>query len=252
MPDLLHSLATEPLTVRGAFPEASNTTLLAETADGYSCVYKPDAGERPLWDFPGGTLGARERATYLLAQELGWDVVPATVLRDEGPQGPGMCQEFVAEAGRPVVDIVPGPPEPGWLAVAAGESAGREVLLVHRDLPQLRRLALLDVVANNADRKGGHILRDRGGAIWGIDHGLTWHVEDKLRTVLWGFAGQPLPPEDAARLAGLSWDQLAGALAELLTPQEIRAARQRAAGLVRAGRFPGPEPGWPRLPWPPL
>lgn len=252
MPDLLRSLAAEPLVVRGAFPEASNAALLAETSDGRRCVYKPDAGERPLWDFPRGTLGARERATYLLAQELGWDLVPATVLREDGPHGPGMCQAFVVEAGQPVVDIVPRPPAAGWLAVAAGQFGGRDMLLVHRDLPQLRRLALLDIVANNADRKGGHILCGERREIWGIDHGLTWHPEDKLRTVLWGFAGEPLDPGDAGTLARLSWDRLSEQLAGLVTPGEIAAAEERTARLLECGRFPRPEPGWPRLPWPPM
>lgn len=241
------------LQVVGRFAEASNLTLLAE-ADGLACVYKPTSGERPLWDFPTGTLSQREMATAELARLLGWPLVPPTVLRDDGPFGAGVCQRYIETGPDVVVDLVREVPV-GWLLVARGEDeAGQPVSLVHRDTPPLRRLALLDVVANNADRKGSHILCDADGGVWGIDHGLTFHVEDKLRTVLWGFAGQPLgrtEADDLQRLV-LTWDAAAAALRGLLRPAEVDAARARLDALLAAGQYPQPAAGWPRLPWPPL
>lgn len=241
------------LRIVGRFAEASNLTLLAE-ADGLSCVYKPTAGERPLWDFPTGTLARRERAMAELARLLGWPLVPPSVLRDDGPFGPGLCQLFVESGPDVVVDLVRQVPASWLLVVRGADEAGEQIALVHRDTPALRRLALLDVVANNADRKGGHILCDADGGVWGIDHGLTFHVEDKLRTVLWGFAGQPLGSADAADLRDLmrSWDGAAAAFGQLLSTAEIDAAAARLEALLAAGSYPQPTAGWPRLPWPAL
>lgn len=247
-------LRSADLEVQGRFPDASNLTLLAHTPDGTRCIYKPISGERPLWDFPAGTLGRREVATCELAGLLGWaDLVPMTVLREDGPLGPGMCQEYVPALDDPAVDLVPADRVPaGWLVVGYGEGdAGRQVALVHRDEPALRRLALLDAVANNADRKGGHILRAAAG-IRGIDHGLTFHVEDKLRTVLWGFAGAEISPAERAALGALADGVSDGALSPWLARTEIAATFERLAGLLRAGTFPEPSAGWPRLPWPAL
>jgi uncharacterized repeat protein (TIGR03843 family) len=252
--DLRAELQTAPLRVTGRFADASNLTLLAETAGGLACVYKPVAGERPLWDFPTGTLAGREVAMSELADAVGWDVVPLTVLRADGPHGPGVCQRYVEASGEPVVDLLVAA-RPGWLMVAAGEDAeGRRVVLAHRDRADLRQLALLDAIANNADRKGGHLLRDAEDRLWGIDHGLTFHTEDKLRTVLWGFAGDPI---DAGLLHTLQelaarWETAAARLAPYLAEAEAAAAAGRLAGLLADARFPAPEPGWPRLPWPPL
>ena len=252
--DLRAELQTAPLRVTGRFVEASNLTLLAQTNGGVTCVYKPIAGERPLWDFPTGTLAGREVAMWELAVALGWDVVPLTVLRPEGPHGPGVCQRYVEAAGEPVVGLL-AEAAPGWLAVARGEDAeGREVVLAHRDRDDLRQLALLDAIANNADRKGGHILRDAGDRLWGIDHGLTFHSEDKLRTVLWGFAHDPIDDAllQSLEALGAQWDLVAQRLAPFLTEEESASAAGRLAGLVAGATFPGPGPGWPRLPWPPL
>lgn len=252
----LAQLRESDLRIVGRFAEASNLTLLAETDDGLRCVYKPVAGERPLWDFPNGTLARRETATGALDEMLGWGLVPPTVLREDGPYGAGVCQVYV-EAGPSVeVDLVPAAEVPaGWLIVGHGESeSGQQVALVHRDSSALRRLSLLDVLANNADRKGSHILTDAAGRVWGIDHGLTFHSQDKLRTVLWGFADQAIAEaetDDLRRLAA-DWDGAAQALAQLLAASEVRAARERLDALLTAGSFPQPAPGWPRLPWPAL
>jgi uncharacterized repeat protein (TIGR03843 family) len=231
----------------------------------HACVYKPVAGERPLWDFPDGTLAQREVAAYAVSEATGWGVVPETVLRD-GPYGPGMCQRWVdtvdpdeTGAGGPdLVDVVP--PErvaPGYLRILAAtdpESPGdRQVLLVHADDPRLRRMALLDVVLNNADRKGGHILPTADGAVFGVDHGVCFHEDDKLRTVLWGFAGRRI--DDAERVAleqvrtALDGD-LGPRLGELLTIAEVGAIRARLEGLLTSGRFPRPGRRWPVIPWP--
>jgi uncharacterized repeat protein (TIGR03843 family) len=252
--DLRAELRDAALEVTGRFPDASNLTVLARTAGGLPCVYKPISGERPLWDFPSGTLAGREVAMAALAEALGWGGVPETVLRADGPLGPGSCQRYIEPAGDPVVQLV-AEPQDGWLLVARGQDEdGRSVALVHRDGADLRRMALLDAVANNADRKGSHLLTDPAGAVWGIDHGLTFHGEDKLRTVLWGFAGQPIAAAERRPLERLAerWDVVAELLAPYLGQVEIDAARNRLAVLLAAGHYPAPEPGWPRLPWPPL
>lgn len=250
------------LELEGRLRGASNTTLRAVvTLDGVAtrCVYKPIAGERPLWDFPDGTLAAREVAAYLVSEATGWNIVPPTVLRD-GPLGPGSCQLWVptrtgADALR--VGFVPAERLPaGWHAIAdAVDADGGEYLLAHADDPGLARIALLDVVINNADRKGGHVLPARDGTLRGVDHGVTFHVEDKLRTVLWGFVGRPLADDDRATLESLR-AALAGELGErlgtLLTGEEVEATVARLDRLLAAGVFPAPDPDRYVMPWPPI
>ncbi|MFM9367855.1 SCO1664 family protein [Streptomyces sp. Da 82-17] len=253
------------LTVRGRIREASNAVLFCSVAlDGVraDCVYKPVAGERPLWDFPDGTLAEREVAAYEVARATGWDLVPPTVLRD-GPHGEGMCQlwiETVPQDEAPELLALVDTEEPGegWKAVGFAEvGEGRTALLVHADDPRLRRLAVLDAVINNSDRKGGHLLPAPGDKLYGIDHGVTFHVEDKLRTLLWGWAGEPLTAEAVEVLNGLARDlgdgaPLAARLAELLTPAEVDAVRERVAELLRSGVHPVPNGSWPAIPWPPV
>lgn len=234
-------LAKGELTVVGRIREASNAVLLCTvTYDGASadCVYKPVKGERPLWDFPDGSLAQREVAAYLVSEATGWGLVPATVLRD-GPYGEGMVQQWI-EARQPQEDS----PQEELLALVEGEEAGegwkpvafaevgegRTALLVHADDPRLRRLSVLDAVINNGDRKGGHLLPAPDGRIYGIDHGVTFHTEDKLRTLLWGWAGEPLPDEAREALAAL-----AAELAE--EPPRHPAGRTDHGG--RAGRRTG-------------
>jgi len=250
------------ITVEGRLVDASNATLFCEVEhDGRAdrCVYKPVAGERPLWDFPDGTLAGREVAAYAVSRATGWDVVPPTVLRD-GPFGPGMVQiwvETVDDGADTLVDVMAPEALPaGWLRVLdALGSDGEPVVLGHADDDRLRRMTVLDVVLNNADRKGGHVLLEPGGAVHGVDHGVSFHVEPKLRTVLWGWAGDPLRDEEVDVLSRLRADLgegLGSALAELLTRSEVLACRRRIDRLLTDRRLPFPVEGWPAIPWPPF
>ncbi|MFF5965797.1 SCO1664 family protein [Streptomyces collinus] len=255
-------LARGELTVRGRIREASNAALYCTVSyDGQdaACVYKPVAGERPLWDFPDGTLAQREVAAYEVSEATGWGLVPPTVLRD-GPYGEGMCQlwvEVTPEAE--LLALVDGEePGPGWKAVGFAEVAeGRTALLVHADDERLRRLAVLDAVINNADRKGGHLLPTGEGRLYGIDHGVTFNAENKLRTLLWGWAGEPLTQEAADVLEGLrkglaEGGPLAARLQPLITGAEIDATRARVGALLASGTHPEPSGEWPAIPWPPV
>ncbi|THA27212.1 SCO1664 family protein [Streptomyces sp. RKND-216] len=272
-------LAHGTLTVRGRIRNASNAVLFATVdADGETldCVYKPVAGERPLWDFPDGTLAAREVAAFEVSEATGWSLIPPTVLRD-GPYGEGMCQAWVglppdrdpsgssddedddgSGLGELFTLVEGGTPPPGWKTVGHAETEdGRPALFVHADDPRLRRLAVLDAVLNNADRKGGHLLTSRDGRLQAIDHGVTFHAEDKLRTLLWGWAGEPLTGEAVAALRVLrdalaDGAPLARRLPQLLTPAEADAVRGRVGALLAAGRHPLPGGDWPAIPWPPL
>ncbi|MER7345304.1 SCO1664 family protein [Streptomyces aurantiacus] len=261
------------LTVRGQIREASNAVLYCTVAyeeQSAACVYKPVAGERPLWDFPDGTLAQREVAAYEVSEALGWGLVPPTVLRD-GPYGEGMVQLWVEQPGDDAAEGAPedggsellalvegDEPGDGWKAVGFAEvGQGRTALLVHADDARLRRLAVLDAVINNADRKGGHLVFGAEGRLFGIDHGVTFNVEDKLRTLLWGWAGEKLPEEAVEALGSLReglalGEPLAGRLGELLTAAEVDAVRERVAALLAAGRHPGPSGEWPAIPWPPV
>jgi hypothetical protein len=220
--------------LEGRMLDASNVTLFGTVRAGdlsAECVYKPVAGERPLWDFPDGTLAGREVAAYLVSEATGWRVVPPTVLRD-GPFGTGMLQLWVDVD--PEVDLA---------------------AFVPRDLPAQRRMAVFDAVVNNADRKGGHILPTPDGHVHGVDHGICFSVEPKLRTLLWRWAGQPLTAEAVTVLERLT-DDLLGDLGEQLhehlTRREVRRTQQRVADLLRTGRHPEPSGEWPALPWPPF
>jgi uncharacterized repeat protein (TIGR03843 family) len=250
------ALLTGELTLHGRVMPASNATFIGEI-DDRRVVYKPVAGERPLWDFPDGTLAAREEASYVVSEALGWDVVPATFRRD-GPHGFGMVQ--VWQEPDPVEEAVTLVPEDevpdGWRHVFDGlDERDRLVSLIHEDTPALRRMAVFDVVVNNADRKGGHVLAMAGGHRYGVDHGLTFHVEHKLRTVLWGWAGELLGTDDLTCLEKLRDqldDELGDRLGELLTSHEVEAARRRVARLLRTRMLPEPGQGWRAIPWPPF
>ncbi|MEU5538733.1 SCO1664 family protein [Streptomyces sp. NPDC020362] len=255
-------LARGELAVRGRIREASNAALFCTVShDGReaSCVYKPVAGERPLWDFPDGTLAGREVAAYEVSEATGWGLVPPTVLRD-GPYGEGMCQLWIdVSAESELLALVDGEePGPGWKAIGFAEvGEGRTALLVHADDERLRRLAVLDAVINNADRKGGHLLPTTDGRLYGIDHGVAFNAENKLRTLLWGWAGEPLTADAVDVLEGLRTSladggELAGRLAGLITAAEIEATRARVDALLAAGRHPEPGGEWPAIPWPPV
>ncbi len=265
------------LTVLGRIRSASNATFLCEANLGERqahCVYKPVAGESPLWDFPDGTLAGREVSAYLVSAMLGWKIVPYTVVRD-GPAGRGMVQRWVDQpgdvlssddtdddsagkfdeaAGPDLVDLLPvGRIPPGFLPVLqAYDYAGDEVTLVHADDQRLRRMAVFDVIINNADRKGGHILAGVDGGVYGVDHGVSLHTEDKLRTVLWGWAGKPID-DDALRDVADLRDALLGDFEKVLRPhltnREIDALYGRAVGLLENPVMPSPDRRRP-IPWP--
>lgn len=244
--------------VHGRLVEASNATLFcAVELEGVSanCVYKPIRGERPLWDFPDGTLAGREVASSLIAEAARWDLLPPTEMRD-GPFGPGMVQLWVeTEEDSDLVGIVaPGEIPEGWLAVLrAQDHHGDPVVLAHADHEQLKLLAVLDIVINNADRKGGHILHTPEGRVLGVDHGVSLNVDDKLRTVLWGWLGQRIPDEIIERLGelrALMEGDLARRLGEHITPKEVQAVSDRIDRLLGDGVFPEPSDEWPAIPWP--
>jgi uncharacterized repeat protein (TIGR03843 family) len=226
-------LVTAELTLTARLTTASNATFLGSIGDA-AVVYKPIAGEQPLWDFPDGCLAHREVAAHLVSEALGWNIVPRTWLRD-GPFGEGMVQLWQETD-----------PE-------GEDQSGRTVALIHEDTPELRRMAVFDVLVNNADRKGDHILAMSDGHRYGVDHGLTCHSEHKLRTVLWGWIGEALSTEELAGidrvLSGLE-GELGRNLDKLLTAEEFASLAVRCARLRRAGKFPAPSGEMPAVPWP--
>jgi uncharacterized repeat protein (TIGR03843 family) len=257
-PAVAELLARGRIEVEGRLVDASNATLFCEISGGESiahCVYKPISGERSLWDFPDGTLAGREVGAYLVSEAAGVHLVPPTVLRD-GPFGPGMVQLWVdTKEGDDLVDVLaPDQVPTGWRRVLrALDRFGDPAVLAHSDHPSVRLMSALDVVINNADRKGGHVLHGTDGNVYGVDHGICLHTEHKLRTVLWGWVGEALPPEVDDMLAALrsALDaSLATDLAEHLTRREIRALRIRIEDLRRRAEFPAPGSDHRSIPWP--
>lgn len=243
----------------GRITTASNATFLGEDADGTRVVYKPTRGEKPLWDFPDHTLAHREVAAYLVSEATGWNIVPRTWL-GEGRFGTGMLQLWVDEdPDQSPVDLVPAGDltartAAGWRHVLDGYDADdREVSVIHEDSPTLRRMAVFDVLVNNADRKGAHILPVTDGHRFGVDHGVTFHTDPRLRTVLWGWVGEPLTDGELAGVTavrgGLDAD-LEDALTDHLSVAEIEALRRRCDSLLESGVFPGPSGEMPAVPWP--
>jgi hypothetical protein len=248
--EILHVLQSGSMEIEGILPWSSNYAFLVNVCDEaveYRAVYKPSRGERPLWDFPHGTLSAREYAAFLISNGLGWDLVPPTVLRP-GEHGTGSVQLFIEHDPNQHYFTFEGQP-------------------LFRS--PLQKIVLLDVVINNADRKGGHVIIEESmppeaalpsigpGRLWGIDHGICFHHEYKLRTVIWEFAGTAIPQALLADLQGLS-EELAGTesalrvqLQSLLTAEEINACQERIRALTNRGIFPNPGPGR-HYPWPPV
>ncbi len=227
-------MQTGELTLEGQFTWGSNYTFLVRVGAELEGVYKPVKGEQPLWDFPPETLAGREVAAYLLSEALGWTLVPPTVLRADGPFGPGSLQLRVAH-------------DPEWHYFTFEDSVRQ----------QLRPAAVFDLLVNNADRKGGHILLGEDGHLWLIDHGICFHEETKLRTVIWDFAGEPIPADLLESVRQLqpklaAGNPLAEALAAYLSPAELEALRQRAAALLAAPSFPHPPEDERYMPWPPV
>jgi uncharacterized repeat protein (TIGR03843 family) len=251
-------LARGRIEITGRLVDASNATLFGTVSvDGVEaqCVYKPVRGERPLWDFPDGTLAGREVGAFLVSEAAGFHVVPPTLLRD-GPFGPGMVQVWVdTDDERELVDVCSPKAVPeGWIGVlrARGER-GEPAVLAHADTPALQRMAAFDVVVNNADRKGGHVLAGTDGHLYGVDHGLTLHVEDKLRTVLWGWTGKALPDEVVESLEKLAAEldgSFADVLGEHVTRREVRTLAARVRTLLDEPVFPEPSGYGPAIPWP--
>ncbi|MFW0790719.1 SCO1664 family protein [Gordonia sp. CPCC 205333] len=267
MADVETILRDGDIEILGRVIHASNATLVCEArlgdGDPLRCVYKPVRGEVPLWDFPDGTLADREVASYEISQALGWGLIPETVLRSEAPLGPGMVQRWIdvpdQESAAEVVDLVPADAVSGDVKaiLRAVDAADRDVVLVHADSDRLRQLAVLDVIINNADRKGGHILVAGDGEIFGIDHGICLHADDKLRTVLWGWAGESIPVDLRNDIESLTRklvdpdDRLCEALTTHLTADELDALALRCAILAETGTMPEPPPHRP-IPWPPF
>lgn len=259
-PALPRLLAEGALALDGRLVDSSNHALVGSvTLDGVSarCVYKPIRGERPLWDFPDGTLAHREVAAYLVSQAAGWDCVPVTVLRT-GPAGTGMVQHWVDAADPSLVaDLFPADRVPaGWLPVlSARDTDGRALVVAHADDPAVATIAAFDVLVNNADRKASHLLATPDGRVLGADHGLTFHVEPKLRTILWGWAGQPLPAGVIPGLTRLA-DALGGTfpddLRAYLGQAEIDAFAGRITALLADPVFPPPPADRRVIPWPPI
>ena len=256
-PALIASLGDGKLTVTGRLLQASNATFLAELAGSsgpIECVYKPVEGERPLWDFPHRTLGLREVAAYEVSRIGGFDCVPVTVFTD-GPLGPGSLQAWVdadEEQTGQLVDLVPAAEVPdGWFPCVQGLDANdRPVTVVHADAPDLRLLAVYDVLINNADRKGGHILGS-GGRVFGVDHGVSFHTDHKLRTLLWGWSGAELNERELTAVRRAR-DEAPERLGELLDEREVAAFVRRADLLLHRKRLPRPRGEWPSIPWPPF
>jgi uncharacterized repeat protein (TIGR03843 family) len=262
---ILDVLAFGEIEIEGRLVDASNVALRGELELDdirMRVIYKPVRGERSLWDFPDGTLASREAAAFVVSAVGGWNLVPPTVLR-EGPLGPGTVQMWVdvdEGANHSLIDVVTAAElAPGWLPVLEAQLAdGTEVVVAHADRSELASAAVFDVVINNADRKGSHLVLDKSGSLWGLDHGVSCHADPKLRTVLWGWVGQPLPETELARLDALSgWlstphSPLSMTLEGLLSPAEVDAIDRRISGLLVTGRFPQPNSRGPAVPWPPL
>jgi uncharacterized repeat protein (TIGR03843 family) len=240
--DLLTTLRDGELEVIGRLIGSSNNAMVVRVGGGeLLAVWKPTRGEQPLFDFPIGTLTRREVASYLVSEAMGWGIVPPTLLR-QGPHGEGMIQQWIDVD--PEVDIV---------------------AMIVDDDPRLRRVAVFDAVVNNTDRKGGHLLPVPGGHLNAVDHGVTFSVVPKLRTLLWAWEGAPFDDEERAGLERIRValgppgagdpdgpDDLESALRRLLAAPEIEATRRRVEDLLESGVFPSPSPDWPAIPWPPI
>ena len=223
--------------MQGMVPWSSNYTYIVTVKDNARAIYaiyKPQCGERPLWDFEDGTLCKREVAAYELSEFLGFPNIPVTVLREDAPQGLGMVQEFV-------------------------DHKRRENFFTVRDKhrAEMQGIAVFDALVNNTDRKGGHVLIDQNGVVWAIDHGVTFHEDPKLRTVIWDFVDEPIPDAlckqlERLRAALKANEPLRGTLEKLLTRSELRALNMRLQELLSSRVYPSPPEDWPHIPWPPV
>jgi uncharacterized repeat protein (TIGR03843 family) len=235
--EIIEALHKGTIDLQGQFLSGSNYTFLGDLTYGeqsFQVVYKPVRGEQPLWDFPHGSLARREVAAYVLSEALGWELVPPTVLRKTGPLGSGSLQQYIDH-----------------------DPNDHYFNFEEKDRYRLRPVVIFDLLLNNADRKGGHILRDAQDHLWLIDHGLCFHSEDKLRTVVWDFSGEEIPKELMNSLGKLSQQLIEGEplyteLARFIRASEITALLARARKLCEAGRFPDPPTTRRSYPWPPV
>jgi hypothetical protein len=224
-------ISASPLKIIGRLVDASNATLQAVIEDSdplIKVIYKPIAGERPLWDFEDGNLASRELSAFIVSDVAGFEIVPFTTLRD-GPFGMGMVQQWIEVDNK--VDVI-----------EFGQSEN----------PQLKRLALFDAVINNTDRKFGHLLLEQSGKLYGCDHGVAFHKENKLRTVLWQFAGINFDQDEINLLGALLKIDWREKLSSYITDEEIQALYVRIQNLISDGKFPEPSQNWPAVPWPPV
>lgn len=230
-------LETGEMEIKGLVPWSSNYTYLTIVRSGENeayAIYKPQCGERPLWDFDTGTLCKREVAAYELSVFLGFPNIPVTVLREDAPQGLGMVQQFIKHKRRENFFTI------------------RE-----RCRPHMQMIAVFDALVNNTDRKGGHVLIDEQGIVWAIDHGVTFHQDPKLRTVIWDFVDEPIPswllkPLEQLQVALRAHEPIRVTLEALLARSEVRALQARLNELLRTRVYPSPPQDWPHIPWPPL
>jgi uncharacterized repeat protein (TIGR03843 family) len=235
LPTILNLLRYGEIKIKGEFVWGSNYTFLAEVdqnGDSVQSVYKPSRGERPLWDFPPSSLARREAAAYLVSEALGWELVPPTVYRKKAPIGPGSLQLFIEHD-----------PELHYFNLS------------DVDRQRLRPVVLFDLLINNADRKGSHLLFDSNHHLWLIDHGVCFHADDKLRTVIWDFAGEPIPEELLDDLRCFLQVLMPGTtfynnIQPLLNTDELKALIRRATYLVSIHKFPQPDPDERSFPWP--
>jgi uncharacterized repeat protein (TIGR03843 family) len=234
---VIEALQKGTLDLQGQFLSGSNYTFLGELAYNdlnFQVVYKPVRGEQPLWDFPHGSLARREVAAYLVSEALGWNFVPPTILRKDGPLGSGSLQQYIDH-----------------------DPNDHYFNFEEKDRQRLRAVVIFDLLLNNADRKGGHILRDTQDDLWLIDHGLCFHSEDKLRTVVWDFSGEEIPQDILSCVTRLT-DQLKEGellyteLLKYLRPGEISALCTRARRVFEIGHFPSPPASRRSYPWPPV
>ena len=234
---VMEALQKGAVDLQGQFLSGSNYTFLGHLLYDdlrFQVVYKPVRGEQPLWDFPHGSLARREVAAYVISEYLGWDLVPPTIFRKDGPLGPGSLQQYVEH-----------------------DPNDHYFNFDEKDRQRLRPVVVFDLIINNADRKGGHILRDEQDHLWLIDHGLCFHAEEKLRTVVWDFSGEEIPQELMAPVSQLIDALKEGAklhadLLQYLRPGEISAMYNRARRLCETGRFPSPPASRRSYPWPPV
>lgn len=254
--DLL-ALRNGELVIERRLAEASNQVYLAQIQSDpiTRVIYKPVRGERELWDFPAHSLSGREVAAFIIDQALGLNMVPPTTWRDDAPYGPGSVQLLIVnnhdnDDDHPV-GVSEAAPAASLQIVSLEDRAGNQWVLHHKDDPRLRRIALFDSIINNADRKAGHILV-AGDGLFLIDHGVTFHSEPKLRTVLWGWAGEPLNSAEIAWLRQSRADMYAqeSNVTRFLSGEEWEATKARFDSLIELARFPVPTDEWPALPWP--